>query len=170
MRVSICVLVRVCGRAPCQSLSDRTPSRWRVFVSETNGTGRINYRHNVGDMPDLLGGGGRERAIPMHPLHPPLPSIPPPLLLHPCRPMAGWRRRTCPLDSRHQTSAEHRREMAPIADTPQKPQSHRVTRERRSPPARRRRRRRRRRTPCGLQKHRSTPPASYQLELSLEAL
>lgn len=76
LHVSICVLVRVCGWAPCQPLSDSTPSRWRIFVSETNGTERINYRHNAGDMPELLGGGGENKLFPctLH-FHPPPPSF-----------------------------------------------------------------------------------------------
>lgn len=36
---------------------------WRVFVSETNGTERINYRHDGGDGPALAGGGGSRRLF-----------------------------------------------------------------------------------------------------------
>lgn len=45
--------------APCQPLSDSSPPhrRWRIFVSETNGTERINYHHDGGDVPELEGGG-----------------------------------------------------------------------------------------------------------------
>lgn len=43
--------------------------------------------------------------------------------------MASLKVLTCPFSSRHQASVEHRREMAPIPDTPQKPQSHPVVRE-----------------------------------------
>lgn len=64
LHVSICVLVGVCGWALCQPLSDSTPSRWRIFVSETNGTERINYRHNAGDMPELPGDGGENKPFP----------------------------------------------------------------------------------------------------------
>lgn len=77
LHVSICVMVGVCGWAWCQPLSDSTPSCWRIFVSETNGTERINYRHNVGDTPELLGGGGENRPFPctLH-SHPPPPPPP----------------------------------------------------------------------------------------------
>lgn len=87
LRVSICVLMRVCGWAPCQPLSDSTPSRWRIFVSETNGTERINYHHNAGDMPELLGGGGENKLFPciLH-IHP--SSL---FFCFPCQPMASWR-------------------------------------------------------------------------------
>lgn len=136
LHVSICVLVRVCGWAPCQSLSDSTASRWRIFVSETNGTERINYRHNVGDMPELLGGGGENKPFPCTPrFHPPT-SLPPPTFPSPRPPMSTNGRLqtvTCPFSSRHQASVDHRREMAPIPDTPEKPQSHPVIREAEDP-------------------------------------
>lgn len=120
--------MRVCGWAPCQPLSDSTPSRWRIFVSETNGTERINYRHNAGDMPELLGGEGENKPFPCT------------LRFHPSSSSSfsssssvstngRSETLTCPLASRHRASAEHRREMAPIPDTPQKPQSHPVIRE-----------------------------------------
>lgn len=132
LHVSICVLARVCGWAPCQPLSDSTPSFWRIFVSETNGTERINYRHNVGDMPVLLGGGGENKPFPCT-----LRSHPPPVLV--LRPPVSTNGRlrtvTCLFSSRHQASVEHRREMAPIPDTPQKPQSHPVIREAQDPTA-----------------------------------
>lgn len=135
LHVSICVLVRVCGWAPCQPLSDSTPSCWRIFVSETNGTERINYCHNAGDMPELPGGGGENKPFPCT-----LRFHPPPALLlllsPPRRPMSTngrLKRVTCPFSSRHQATVEHRREMAPIPDTPQKPQSHPVIREAQDP-------------------------------------
>lgn len=148
VHVSICALIRVCGWAPCQSLSDSTPSCWRIFVSETNGTERINYCHNVGDMPELLGGGEENKLFPCT-----LCFCPPPFLLllpptpqHPPPPPLSANDRlkvvTCPFSSRHQASVEHRREMAPIPDTPQKPQSHPIIRL----PLERWRR-----TPCGLE-------------------
>lgn len=89
MHVSTCVLVRVCGWAPCQPLSDSTPSRWRIFVSETNGTERINYRHNVGDMPELQGGGGENKPFPCTLRFHPSSFL---LIVLPCQPMAGWGR------------------------------------------------------------------------------
>lgn len=126
VHVSICVLMRVCGWAPCQSLSDSTPSRWRIFVSETNGTERINYCHNVGEMPELLGGGEENKPSPCTLHFRPRPILL--LLLSPPRPPLSANDQlkvvTCPFSSRHQASVEHRREMAPIPDTPQKPQSH----------------------------------------------
>lgn len=95
------MLVRVCGWAPCQPLSDSTPSRWRIFVSETNGTERINYRHNVGDMPELQGGGGENKPFPCTLRFSPL-------LLSPHRPPMSTNGRlrtvTCPFSSRHQAS------------------------------------------------------------------
>ena len=80
LHVSICVLVRVCVWAPCQPLSDSTPSRWRIFVSETNGTERINYRHNVGDMPELPGHGGESKPFPCNAQFSPTSHPPPPSL------------------------------------------------------------------------------------------
>ncbi len=138
LHVSICVLVGVCGWAPCQPLSDSTPSRWRIFVWETNGTERINYRHNVGDMPELPGGGGEKKPFPFPctlRFHPPLILL---LLFlsSPYPPMSTSGRLkmvTGPFSCRHQASVEHRREMAPIPDTPQKPQSHPVIRESQDP-------------------------------------
>lgn len=131
---SVCEPLKARGWAPCQPLSDSTPSHWRIFVSETNGTERINYRHNVGDMPELLGGGGENEPFPCT-----LCLHPPPvrlffLLPRPRVSTNGWfESLTCRLSSRHQASVEHRREMAPIPDTPQKPQSHPVIREAQDP-------------------------------------
>lgn len=59
------------------------------------------------------------------------------LLLSPSRPPLSANGRlkvvTCPFSSRHQASVEDRREMAPIPDTPQKPQSHPIIREAQAP-------------------------------------
>ncbi len=69
----------------------------------------------------------------MHPLFSPT-SRPPP---SPSRPLMSTNGRletvTCPFSSRHRASVEYRREMAPIPDTPQKPQSHPVIREAQDP-------------------------------------
>lgn len=78
--------------------------------------------------------------------HPPTsrppPSLPPMLSI-------GWFQTvTCPLASRHQASVDHRREMAPIPDTPQKPQLHPVIREAQDPTGEAGWRGR---TPCGLE-------------------
>ncbi|CAB1429428.1 unnamed protein product [Pleuronectes platessa] len=83
-------------------------------------------------MPDLLGGGGENKPFPctlrFHP--PPILLL---LLVLPCRPINALKRVKCPLTSRHQASVEHRREMAPSPDTPQKPHSHPVIREAQDP-------------------------------------
>ncbi|GLD72589.1 schlafen-like protein 1 [Lates japonicus] len=64
--------------------------------------------------------------------HPPPPPPPPPP--HPPMSTNGrFEMVKCPFSSRHQASVEHRREMAPIPDTPQKPQSHPIIREAQDP-------------------------------------
>lgn len=134
LHVSICVLMRVCGWAPCQPLSDSTPSRWRIFVSETNGTERINYRHNAGDVPELLGGEDKLFPCTLN-IHPPRILLL--LFLSPPCPLLSANGQlkvvTCPFSSHHQASVEHRGEMAPIPDTPQKPQSHPIIKEAQAP-------------------------------------
>lgn len=72
--------------------------------------------------------------------HATLSFHPPPILLlllsPPCPSVSTNGRSnlvTCPFSSRHQASVEHRREMAPIPDTPQKPQSHPIIREAQDP-------------------------------------
>lgn len=89
LRRSVCVLVKARGWAPRQPLSDSTPSHWRILVSETNGTERINYRHNIGDMPELLGGGGENEPFPCTLcLHPPPIHLFFLLFVLSCQPMA----------------------------------------------------------------------------------
>lgn len=121
----------MCGWAPCQPLSDSTPSHWRIFVSETNGTEGINYWHNAGDMPDMPGGGGQNKPFPCTPSFSPTSHPPPPPSPSRSPMWTSGRFKTvkCPLSSHHQASVEHHRKMAPIPDTPQKPQSHPIIRE-----------------------------------------
>lgn len=85
-------------------------------------------------MPELLGGGGENKPFPCT-----LRFHPPPILLllfPPCPPMStnDWLKTVkCPLSSHHQASVEHRRKMALIPDTPQKPQLHPIIREAQDP-------------------------------------
>lgn len=70
----------------------------------------------------------------MHPVFSPTSRPPPPS--PPCPPMStnDWLKTVkCPLSSRHQASVEHRRKMALIPDTPQKPQLHPIIREAQAP-------------------------------------